>query len=147
MFFVLQPCSFSLFSLKDSRKTTVSNGPQSTVIPPQITTSEPGVAVVEQLHVGGDKLASLCLAAVGNATPRSQQADGVTKPIGQSDSIHKSKTDLARSTGSRLELTNIESGGGADDHGGGGGGHGDDPALNRTGRYVYHQNFNPLIFS
>ncbi|CAI2732887.1 unnamed protein product [Schistosoma spindalis] len=119
---------------QDSRKTTVSNGPQSTVIPPQITTSEPGVAVVEQLHVGGDKLASLCLAAVGNATPRSQQADGVTKPIGQSDSIHKSKTDLARSTGSRLELTNIESGGGADDHSGGGGGHGDDPALNRTGR-------------
>ncbi|CAH8617068.1 unnamed protein product [Schistosoma bovis] len=119
---------------QDSRKTTVSNGPQSTVIPPQITTSEPGVAVVEQLHVGGDKLASLCLAAVGNATPRSQQVDGVTKPIGQSDSIHKSKTDLARSTGSRLELTNIESGGGSDDHGGGGGGHGDDPALNRTGR-------------
>ncbi|CAH8636777.1 unnamed protein product [Schistosoma rodhaini] len=119
---------------QDSRKTTVSNGPQSTVIPPQITTSEPGVAVVEQLHVGGDKLASLCLAAVGNATPRSQQADGVIKPTGQSDSIHKSKTDLARSTGSRLELTNIESGGGADDHGGGGGGHGDDPALNRTGR-------------
>ncbi|CAH8619441.1 unnamed protein product [Schistosoma curassoni] len=118
---------------QDSRKTTVSNGPQSTVIPPQITTSEPGVAVVEQLHVGGDKLASLCLAAVGNATPRSQQVDGVTKPIGQSDSIHKSKTDLARSTGSRLELTNIESGGGSDDHGGGGG-HGDDPALNRTGR-------------
>ncbi|CAH8621046.1 unnamed protein product [Schistosoma margrebowiei] len=119
---------------QDSRKTTVSNGPQSTVIPPQITTSEPGVAVVEQLHVGGDKLASLCLAAVGNANPRSQQVDGVTKPIGQSDSIHKSKTDLARSTGSRLELTNIESGGGVDDHGGGGGGHGDDPALNRTGR-------------
>ncbi|VDQ04978.1 unnamed protein product [Trichobilharzia regenti] len=120
---------------KDSRKTTVSNGPQSTVSQPaQSVVSEPGVAVVEQLHAGGDKLASLCLAAVGNATQQQHTADGSTKPISLGDSMHKSKTDLARSPGSRLELTNIESGGGgggADDHAGG---HGHDPALNRTGR-------------
>nr|CAH8866900.1 unnamed protein product [Trichobilharzia regenti] len=120
---------------QDSRKTTVSNGPQSTVSQPaQSVVSEPGVAVVEQLHAGGDKLASLCLAAVGNATQQQHTADGSTKPISLGDSMHKSKTDLARSPGSRLELTNIESGGGgggADDHAGG---HGHDPALNRTGR-------------
>ncbi|CAH8624503.1 unnamed protein product [Heterobilharzia americana] len=120
---------------QDSRKTTVSNGPQSTVSQPtQPVASEPGVAVVEQLHAGGDKLASLCLAAIGNATPRSQQyiTDGSTKPSSLGDSVHKSKSDLVRSPGSRLELTAVESGGGGcgDDHGG----HASDPALNRTGR-------------
>ncbi|TPP56279.1 Anion exchange protein [Fasciola gigantica] len=99
-----------------------TNGTQqaATVPPPPIP------EVIDQLSAGGDRLATLCLAAAGQSVLHTQQTPEKNPP----DATGASKPD-GRSVGSRLELTSIEAGAGGDDAPGS---HGDDPALQRTGR-------------
>ncbi|THD24668.1 Anion exchange protein [Fasciola hepatica] len=107
---------------QDSRKAGAQNGTQqaATVPPPPIP------EVIDQLSAGGDRLATLCLAAAGQSVLHTQPTPEKNPP----EATGASKPD-GRSVGSRLELTSIEAGTGGDDAPGG---HGDDPALQRTGR-------------
>ncbi|TGZ66322.1 hypothetical protein CRM22_005384 [Opisthorchis felineus] len=108
---------------QDSRKTGTSpngnqtSGQNAATVP---VTQTDSVNVMEQLTAGGDRLAGLCLAAVGSATLLTQQTED------------KSKGEVAKSVGSRPELVSLEAlgGTGPDDAPGG---HGNDPALQRTG--------------
>lgn len=109
---------------QDSRKTGAPNGTQqATTVPP---TQPPIPEVIDQLSAGGDRLATLCLAAAGQTSLISQQTPEKVPP----DATGISKPD-GRSVGSRLELTSIEAATGGDEVPGG---HGNDPALQRTGR-------------
>ncbi|VDP90723.1 unnamed protein product [Echinostoma caproni] len=110
---------------QDSRKTGAPNGTQQAVAPPP-----PIPEVIDQLTAGGDRLATLCLAAAGQMSLLTQQASDKGSPTTHGDATGASKTD-GRSFGSRLELTSVEAGAGVEDAPGG---HGNDPALQRTGR-------------
>ncbi|KAF6780056.1 hypothetical protein AHF37_00520 [Paragonimus kellicotti] len=114
---------------QDSRKTGVApNGPQTA---PVSTISQPDQGMVlDQLCAGGDRLAGLCLAAIGSiGLPNLEEEKELGEPTGTT------KID-GHGADSNLDLNTVEavSGLATGVHDEAPGGHGLDPSLQRTGR-------------
>ncbi|KAF8570569.1 hypothetical protein P879_03659 [Paragonimus westermani] len=114
---------------QDSRKTGVApNGSQTA---PVSTVSQPDQGMVlDQLCAGGDRLAGLCLAAIGSvALPNLEEEKELGEPTGTT------KVD-GRGADSNLDLNAVEAVGGLATgvHDEAPRGHGLDPSLQRTGR-------------